>query len=304
MIKPFEPEAEGRDSELEMEAIHRFLVEKYQRQNTTPDPEMGGLSPEQVFRLAYSAWGEPDSPIQFNTGMTPGDCERSPFFRRMRTMLCAVRDAGGVKATATKNFNRKFVGEMVDGLLSDKERADITQYFKAPNEQDVFPLHVVRVVAQIAGLLRLYKGTFLVPKTKQALLTPERAGDLFRELFITFFLKFDLSYLVRFGPKAESVQASAGYTLYRLGIVADDWHSAEALPGEVLLPAVRSEVEEEIAGNEFESVGRVLEYRLIKPLIDWGLLEGRYENTESPYFKSLVSLRVTPLYRNFLRFSI
>jgi hypothetical protein len=309
MIMPFDnkrlDDAMGHASPpVDLEKMNRLLAMVSHAHNTKPDPEMGGLSPEQVMRLSYTPWGQEGGPIQFNVGLSLADAERSPFFRRARKFLCAVRDAGGVKATSGRNLNRSFVAAMMNALLSDEEREDTTSYFKAPNEQDVFPLHVVRVVAEIAGLIRLVKGQFTVPKTKGSLLAPERAGELFRDLFHDYFVKFNLAYLTRYTPEAGAIQSFAGYTLFRLGVIAGDGHPVKDLANQVLLPAVRREVEAEIINPMFVNTGHLLESRILKPLIEWGLLEGRYEHSESRHFQTLVSIRVTALYRDFLRFQV
>ena len=291
-------------SQAEQEQIARLMAEHVWIHNTSPDPEMGGLSPEQIMRLSYLPWGEPGSPMQCHAGLTLEACERSSFFRRARTFLLAVRESGGVKATNTKNLNRAFVAEMMNVLLTDKERGEITRHYKTPNEEKVHRLFTARLVEGIAGVLQLRKGMFSVPRTKEGLLEPGRAGELFRELFLAYFVKFNLAYLVRFGPDAKSLQTHAGYTLCRLGVVAADWKAVEGLHQEVLLPAVRRELEAETAGMMFERVGGLLEWRLLQPLLDWGMLEGRFEYGKSRHFQTLVSVRVTALYREFLSFEL
>ena len=43
------------------------------KQNTTPDPEMGGLSPEQVTRLIYSKWDYENFPLKFSAELEMSD---------------------------------------------------------------------------------------------------------------------------------------------------------------------------------------------------------------------------------------
>jgi hypothetical protein len=287
-----------------LEIENQILAQISHQHNTTPDPQMGGMTPEQVFRLCFIPWGVKGSPIQCNAGIPLARLESGLFFRQARTFLCAVRDAGGVKATATKNLNRKFVGEMVEALLTEKERTDILGYFKVLDERMVFPLHLVRVVCKAAGLLRLAKGQFSVPQRKQVLLAPERAGELYRDLFLAYFMRFNLGYLMQYGPDARAIQEYAGYSLYRLGVVAGDWRPVDGVANEILLPGVREDVEAEIRDNDFYRVSYLLETRIIGPLIKWGLLEGRYEGVEGRNFKVLTAIRITPLYSEFLRFEL
>lgn len=307
IIMPFdrkEPDGDmdGALPPFDLEKVNRLLAKASQVHNTTPDPQMGGLSPEQVFLLSYVPWNTEGSPLRLNAALSLSDAERSPFFCRARKLLCAIRDAGGVKGTSGRNLNRRFVGDMMRMVLTEEEQADINEYFKVVNEPDAFPLHLARVVSELAKLLRLSKGVFAIPRKKLLLLAPERAGELFQDLFLAYFIKFNLAYLTRYGPEAGCIQSYAGYTLYRLGVVADEWHSTDALVEEIMLPAVRSEVAAEIGDHSFWNVGDLLKHRIIIPLIDWGLLEGRYDNSESQRFKTLVSVRITPLFRDYLSF--
>lgn len=285
---------------IDMDAVFRLMQDASRFHNSKPDPEMGGLSPEQVMRLYVTPWGIPGAPLQLNANMTLSECERSTFFRNMRTFLCAVRDAGKVKVTSSRSLNRQFVADMMSVLLAEEHQALIRQMRKNINEEHVPGLNLIRGVAEIAGLIRLSKGAFSVPKTKWPLLAPDRAGELFRNLFVTFFVNLDLAYISGAELKAASLQAYLSYTLYRLGVVANDWHAIDTLPIKILLPQVKLEVESELMKSRYWTMEELLVNRILTPLINWGLLEGRKEKVENHYFPSLVAVRVTPLYRDFL----
>ena len=254
---------------------------------------MGGLSPDQVTRLIYSEWGKAGGTVQINTDIPLVDLEKAAFFREARMFLKALLDAGGVRATTRKNLPRRFVADVLPLMCDDQALEEIYKYNKVVNEQDVPPLHYARVVAQAAGLVRLRKGTLGVPKAKAAMLRGERAGDLFRCLFIAFFRRFNLACTHRVAFEARGLQTCAAYTLYRLGVVATDWRPVEDLLAEVLLPAVRDEIEEEIRGSEYWTAAKLLASRLIRWFLEWGLLEGCYEQ-ESKFFRTLKAVRHAP----------
>lgn len=286
-----------------LDELNRRLAGVTHAHNTAADPEMGGLSPEQVTRLIYTEWGEAGSAIQFNTAIPLGELETSAFFREARTLLKALLDSGGVRATSSKNLPRDFVSAALHRMCDDKTIKEIWRYRKTVKEEDVRPLHIARVVAQSAGLIRLHKGKFGVPGAHAALLSDERAGELYRCLFVGFFRKFNLAYAHPFAIEARGLQSCVGYTLYRLGRVAADWRPVEELPEQVLLPAVRNEIEDNIRGYEYWTVGSVLTGRLIGPLLHWGLLEGRYEQV-SKFERDLNAVRITPLFKAFLLFRL
>ncbi len=286
-----------------LDELNRKLAITMNARNAAPDPEMGGLSPDQVTRLLYTEWGKPGAAVQFNTDIPLAKLEQAAFFRATRTFLKALHVAGEVRATTSKNLPRQFVADVIPLMCDEKALAEIYKYHKIVNEQDVPPLHYARVVAQTAGLVRLYKSKFGVSKTKAALLRDDRAGELYQRLFITFFRKFNLAYTDRVIFEARGLQTCAAYTLYRLGLIAKKWCSVDNLPAEVLLPAVRDEIEAGISRSDFLTMEHLLTVRLTRWLIEWGILEGRYEQ-ENKYFKTLKAVRTTPLYAAVFRFKI
>jgi hypothetical protein len=302
MIEPEDSSGQG-DYESMLADLNRRLEESLRARNAIPDPGMGGLSPTQVTRLIYLEWGQPGGAVQFHTGVPLEDLEGAAFFCVTRTFLLALHDAGGVRATTAKNLPRQFVADVLPRVCSEEELERIHRYNKVINEMDVAPLHYARVVAQAAGLVRLYNGKFGVPKAKTAMLREERASDLFRCLFIAFFRKFNLGYTHAARFEARALQTCAAYTLCRLGEVARDWHPVDDLPEELLLPAVRDEIEEEIHGSPYWTVEMLLTERLLYWFIRWGLLEGRDEQ-KTKYARELKAVRVAPLYGKLLRFEL
>jgi len=286
-----------------LDELNRHLAEMSHIRNTTPDPEMGGLSPAQVAHLLYTEWDQPGAAVQLSGDLSLSELESSSFFKRARTLLLAVNEAGGVKATSSKNLQRRFVSEMVDCLLDEKEREGLLRHYKAPNEQDVRVLHIPRVVAQAAGVLRLHKGKFVVPKTRTRLLGREHAGALYRDLFFAYFRRFNLAYASRYGPDASPLQSGVPYTLYRLGIVASKWQQVVGLTDELTLPGIRIQVEEEVGSSQIWALGGLVTFRILEPLVEWGLLEGQYES-DKYRIERLEAVRVTPLYRSFLHFKV
>jgi len=287
----------------ELDELNRRLAEMSQMRNMTPDPEMGNLSPDQVYQLLYTEWGQPGAAIQFNTNLPLSDLEVSVFFARARSLLLAIHGAGGVKATSGKNLPRRFVSEMVDMLLNEKERERVWRYNKVLNEQDVWAVHIPRVVAQSAGLLRLYKGKFVVPKKHARLLNPESAGVLYRDLFVAFFRRFNLAYLMGYGPEASPLQTGVPYTLYRLGTVASQWREVVDLSDDLTLPGIRTQIEEEVGESGRWTIGVLVTLRILKPLVKWGILEGRY-TTDKYGYETLEAVRTAPLYGALLGFEV
>jgi hypothetical protein len=290
-------------TQADLDALNRHLAAKSMALNMTPRPEMGDLSPAEVAHLLYTSWGEPGAAVQFNDDISSALLESSTFLRQIRMLLQAVHEADGVKATAAGYLTRKFVAKMVDCILDEEAREDVWRFHKVVNEHDIAPLHNARVIAQEAGLIRRYKGKFVVPKKRVGLLSEERGSELFRDLFVVHFRRINLAYLAWTGPEAGALQKGVPYTLYRLGVVAADWLKVEGAEDALVLPGIRLTLEDEVGNSTFWSVGNLLKSRILMSLVDWGLLEGRY--TDQKYFmKELEAVRVTPLYKAFLRFEL
>ena len=254
-------------------------------------------------RASASAGGEPGGAVQFRTDIPLAALEQAAFFRQTRTLLKALHAAGEVRATTTRNLPRKFVAEVLPLIFDEKLLAKIHTYSKVVNEQDIAAIHYARVVAQAAGLVRLYKGRFGVSKARAGLLRDDRAGELFKGLFIAFFRKFNIAYTAHTRFEAHGLQACAAYTLYRLGLVARDWKPVGDLPDEVLLPSVREAIEAEVHGAEFWTAEKLLTDRLLRWCFEWGMLEGCYEQEHKPY-KTLKAVRTTPLFAQVLHFDL
>ena len=80
-----------------LDELNRRVAASAQAYNTAPDPEMGGLSPEQVSRLIYSDWGAPGGAVQVNADVPLPELVESAFFSQARAFLQTLCDAGGMR---------------------------------------------------------------------------------------------------------------------------------------------------------------------------------------------------------------
>lgn len=187
--------------------------------------------------------------------------------------------------------------------IGDEEAREITRHVnKVINEMDYYPIHLARVFCEVAGLLKRYKGKFVVPKKQNDLLKEEQSGRLYRTLFVAFFRKFNLGYLAHWAPEVRSVQSCAAFTLCRLGVAARKWRAPDDLYPDLFLPAVRAEIEDALSGRAHWKAENVAERMIIRPLIEWNLLEARME--KGKYGQEAVAVRASPLCDAFLRFRL
>jgi hypothetical protein len=292
----------GQGADDELAGINREIASEREAFNQRQDPDMGSLSPDQVFRLLYSEWGAPGSPIGLNEEVSFQLLTTSGYFRDMRTLLLAIHERGRVKATVKKNLPRSLVADLLDVTGDETARRATREVNKVINELDYTPVHQARVVCEAAGLLRLDKGEFVVPGKHHRLLAEEQGGRLYRTLFVAFFRKFNLAYLDPYGPELSSIQSCVGYSLYRIGLAAREWRTLAELYPRVFLPAVRVEIEGAMRDLSYRTPEETGARRIIQPLLDWGMLEGRFERQK--FYEKLQAVRITPLYDAFFRFNI
>ena len=243
--------------------------------NASPDPEMGGLSPEQVAKLIYSSWDDDKFPLKFNKQLKYSDVKDSDFFTNTTTFLkTLIEMEKEPTATARGNLNRKIVKILFDKIVLDEDYKRFTlQYNKVINDEDVFPLHIMRIVCEGAGLIHIRKNKFMVVKKYHDLISEERAGELYHMLFNSYFTKFNISYLDRLS-EIESIQETIAYSIFRLGEIADRWIGIEDLAEQILLPSVRDEVRATLSEHVF--IEWIICSRIIEPLQGLGLLKGKY----------------------------
>jgi len=239
-------------------------------------PATAGLDPVH-FRALITDSLDGQGVIKFNQDLALEELTNSSLLVNARIFLKELSPLGGIKATTQGNLLRKFVMQMVDAMVwPDGYVEDLRWVNKVLNEIDVYPLHVIRVLLELAGLIHKVKGTFRVKAKHKQLLKDDSAGELYALLFKAHFNKFNLAYLDRV-PGVPLFQHSIAYPLFMLLKIADAWHRPEELAPRLLLPQVMAE----IPSNSYRDLGpSIVQSRLIKPLVSFGLLEEREVRSE------------------------
>lgn len=295
MIKVFDQTPDEFESLEEAQAFFERATAAYNRQ---PQDELGGLSPAQMHDLLQGDWFT-TGPLRLNLELEPDDVGDADLLVNARIFLTAVQEAGGIKATATGNLPRAFVA-----LMLERQRfpagyvEEIRRYNKTINEDDVYVLHVWRVILELAKLVRRFRGKFVLRPAGRELLAEGQAGTLYVRLFRTVFRELNLAYLNGGGPESPGLQHTIALSLYRLSTAARDWRDPEELAGEVVLP----EVYDEMVDPQWDDAAPFrIATRLVEPLVWFGLLERR--DLPSPNsFDRPYEVRKTALYDRFIRF--
>jgi hypothetical protein len=86
-------------------------------------------------------------------------------------------ERGGLPLTATGNLSRAVVAKMCKLVeWPDYDQAAVFQFNKVINEPDFLPLHVVRILAQAATLVRAQRGKLVATSLGKSMLSDARQG--------------------------------------------------------------------------------------------------------------------------------
>lgn len=250
-------------------------------------------------RLCEADWNDPAGPLQLRPDLQPDDLLHADFLQNTRLVLNALLEQKGTPVTATGNLNRAFVGQMLHCLaLPALTRESILKINKVTNETDLRALHLVRVVAQTAGFIARRAKRFQVTQLGKKLLPEPCAGELYRQLFIAYFRRFNLNYDFNLRD-VPGIQQSIAVILWRLDAIAADWTPVKNLAPQILLPRVLAQMRLVMFRSDEEEW--IIAGYVLNPLLDFSLIERR-RKTDWPGVTSDDFIRTTPLWRKFIHF--
>jgi len=265
-------------------------------------PEAGFLRriESHCLTLCLANWQDPDGPMRLNRGLPGTNLRKAAFFQNTRRFLVALQEQGGTEATATGNLNRVFVRHMFECMtLPPLIRETMIRINKVFNENDLWDLHRVRVVSELAGLVRRRSRHFKLTKKGTALLADDRAGELYYTLFVAYFREFDLHYDFNFRD-VPGIQKTMAVILWRIDDALTEWLPVEGLAPRILLPKVLDQIRNAMV-SEHDREEWILSGYVLEPLYRFGLIEKRVES-DWPRIDEKDAVRITPLWKKFISF--
>ncbi|MBU2677487.1 MAG: SEC-C domain-containing protein [Gammaproteobacteria bacterium] len=199
-----------------------FVERHMQQRNQRPLDEFHGLSPEQMHRMLHFPFASPELAI------FPDVLDTSPTAPIMTLFGMLVEAIGekGLKPTAKGNLPRKVCREAALAYWGEEVYREKTRFGGINREEDFFDLHIARLVAQLAGLVRKYKGKFILSRNCRALLAEKGLAALYPLLFRTYVERFNWSYRDRY-PELRFIQTAFLFTLYLLTRYGGSWRPHE-----------------------------------------------------------------------------
>jgi hypothetical protein len=280
-----------------MEALNAAMQQRTGQYNANPQAELGDLSPVQVRRLMSSDWEDPDGAVQLRRDLPLDDVAHVAFLERARALLHFVIERGPLDATQAGYIRPAIVNDLIDHLGLTDRFATMRASSKRITEQDVWPLHIARVICELAGLLHCGSRRYDITPEGRRLADSARAGELYALLFRTWFREFNTDYVSDL--QWPGLQEQVAFTLYRLPAAAADWRTATELLPTVVLPFTLTTAPTGVP--EFPLAPVALASAVLHPLVDFGLLETR---SPEPRRVGKSVYRATPLASKLIRFAL
>lgn len=222
----------------------------------------------------------------------------SAITRNMLIFLQKASVGDGLKLTAKGNLSRTVVGEMLDLFeWPEFEKDAAYRYYKVLNEADFFPLFFVRHIATQAKFVRPYRGALRLTKLGRDMQKEPKRRSLQAILFHVTFWHADLSYFGR-GMFGTWPQFDAGILFWSLSVSASTWQTSETLTRLCAIPIIG------VLESTWDSGSMLVEARILRPLLWFGLLEYRSEEIPGIWLGHRHFYRKSPLFDRFLEFDV
>ena len=167
--------------------------------------------------------------IRISNDLSADEIAGSALARNTFILLRQAIERGGLSLTATGNLSRAVVAEMCKLIeWPGYDQADAFRLHKVINEPDFLPLHIVRLLAEAAQLVRTQRGKLVATPLGKSMLSEARQGSLQAILFHLAFWHMDLGYFGR-SLLGSWPQADIGIVLWSLSVSAGDWQTSEKL---------------------------------------------------------------------------
>ena len=236
--------------------------------------------------------------IRIGNDLSIEEIVSSAVARNTLILLRHAIERGGLPLTASGNLSRAIVAEMCKLIeWPDYDQADAFRLHKVINEPDFIPLHIVRLLAKAATLVRTQRTKLVATPLGKSMLSDARQGSLLAILFHIAFWLSDLGYFGR-GLLGSWPQADVGIVLWSLSASAGDWQTTEKLTRLCTIP------EPAILSGTWDRTPYAMEARILRPLLWFGLLEYRSEQLRDTQFAARHYYRKAALFDRLLSFDV
>jgi len=201
-----------------LEEAQAFLDQITQQQNRRPLDEFHGLSPEQMHQILNLPFTSPGL-VHF-AEVLDADPD-APILTLFELLTNAIGEQG-LKPTAKGNLPRNLCREAAQAYWGEQKYQEKTRFGGINREEDFDDLHVTRLVAELAGLIRKYKGRFILSRDCRRLLAGDGMRAIYPRLFRAYVEQFNWAYRDGY-PELRLMQSAFLFTLYLLSRYGSAW---------------------------------------------------------------------------------
>jgi SEC-C motif len=204
-----------------LDEANAFLRQHTQQRNQAPADDFHGLSSEQMHRFLHFPFDTP------HLVTIPSSLDRNPQIPILSLFYLLADAIGddGLKATATGNLPRNLCRETAKKYYSDEEYERISRFGELRTEPEFRKMHTTRLVAELAGLIRKYKGRFILSKECRKLLAEQGQPGIYPRLFRAFVRDYNWAYQDHLG-EIPFMQQSFLFSLYLLSKYGGEWQTS------------------------------------------------------------------------------
>lgn len=289
--------AEGIDSEAAVTEAVREILEQQQRQPLFDD--FHGLSPDRMHSLLYETLDAPWITWSYRSPYIEG----TPIIRMLNPLMAelAQRD---IKLTPKGNLPLAIVKQMMTGVELDHDPLSRIRG-SVRSEEDINPVHVARILAQLVGLFDLKKTRMSLNEKWGRELEKSGWDPLYGALLQCMLREFNWSYVAGL-EEAPGIQTTGPFLLWLFHRYGDQWRPSSFYEEAQLqaFPVLLEEVEA-LPYRQADEVAKELITRRALPLFEWfGLIEMRpLPDDSEPAFKTRYELKATPLMSDMIDWS-
>lgn len=281
-----------------IEEAQTFLDAYMRRHNNALLDEFHGLSPEQMSCVLDFPFDSPEL-AAFSTLLdTPPSAPIIMLFQLLADAIGEDR----LKPTTTGNLPRKLLRESALTYWGEEEYRKYTEIGNINTETDFFEMHVTRLVAELAGLVRKYKGKFILSRDCRKVLKEQGTAGIYPRLLRAYAERFNWSYRDML-PEVDFIRQSFLFTLYLLHLYGGEWKTNTFYEDAFLqaFPVVLKNVPESPYWTQEDSVREAYSGRALKGFAQFfGLIE--IETESGDRYDARFKVRALPLLEKVVAF--
>ncbi len=268
------------------------------RKNTAPLDQFHGLSPEQMYRFLHF-------PLESSPLIQVKEDIPQPIAAPALTLFSLLADAigeKGLKPTAKGNLPQRFCQEAALSFWGeDYERR--TRYGSIRSEMDFFDMHCLRLAAGLAGLVRKFKGKFILSAKCRKKIASHGVAAVYPDLFTAYVHKFNWAYRDGY-QEIPFLQQAFMFSLFLLSKYGDTARP-QSFYEDIFIkafPDLIHEIGETPYQTAQDTLRRAYFYRTLQGFAQFFGLAELVATSDNPFPKSY-SVKKLPLLDQFISFN-